>query len=297
MTRIVDHIESAWSSGHQRKLMQRATSRLQHLSNALGTGSKRRSSSMSFWDNERFKDCPKEVKEAKGLHLITMSTPNGKKVQVGLEELKEAYGTEFTWSHVNIMTNRQKEPWFLALNHNGRIPVLLDATKKDETGRPFLVMETAAILLYLAKEHDSNDKFGFKDEFERNECLQWMFFGHGGIGPMQGQLNHFGHKDEKIEYAIKRYHDETLRLYGVLDGRLSGSFTGGPEREYLAGKGKGKYSWADISIIPWVAMYERSGIEQAEMDKLPHLQAWIKRCTDRPAAKRGFENYAEPGSK
>lgn len=52
-------------------------------------------------------------------------------------------------------------------------------------------METSAELLYLLKFADKNDVFGFKDELERNECLQWLFFWHGSGAPYQGQVNHF----------------------------------------------------------------------------------------------------------
>jgi len=62
---------------------------------------------------------PDEVKNAKGLHLLTMSTPNGQPIQILLEELKDAYGTEWTTTLIDIMTNEQKEEWFLRLNPNG----------------------------------------------------------------------------------------------------------------------------------------------------------------------------------
>jgi glutathione S-transferase len=102
--------------------------------------------------------------------------------------------------------------------------------------------------------------------------LQWLFWMNAGLGPMQGQLNHFNKfAPEKIPYGIKRYHDETLRLLSVIDDHLSGAFSSReqvwvlsyltlfspgkwskePEREYLAGNGKEKYSWADISTYPW----------------------------------------------
>ena len=48
-------------------------------------------------------DTPDEVKNAKGLHLITMSTPNGQKVQIMLEELHEIYGTEWTYSLLYVV--------------------------------------------------------------------------------------------------------------------------------------------------------------------------------------------------
>lgn len=63
------------------------------------------------------------------------------------------------------------------ISGSGRIPVLVDNTKTP----PFPVMETSAELLYLLKEFDTQDAFGFKDEYERNECLQWLFFWHGSV--------------------------------------------------------------------------------------------------------------------
>lgn len=58
--------------------------------------------------------------DAKGIHLITMNTPNGQAVQILLEELKDAYGTEWTTTLINIMTNEQKKEWFLRLDPNGK---------------------------------------------------------------------------------------------------------------------------------------------------------------------------------
>ena len=64
-------------------------------------------------------ETPASVKDAKGLHLITQSTPNGQKVQILLEELKDVYGIKWTTTLINIMTNEQKKDWFLRLNPNG----------------------------------------------------------------------------------------------------------------------------------------------------------------------------------
>lgn len=74
------------------------------------------------------------------------------------------------------------------------------------------------------------------------DCSFW----HGSGAPYQGQVNHFSRAaPEKIPYAITRFRNETLRVFGVLEIHLSGKYTGEP-REYLAGKGKGKYSVADV---------------------------------------------------
>ena len=139
-----------------------------------------------------------------------MSTPNGQKVQILLEELAEAYGLEWTTSFINIMTNEQKKEWFLRLNPNGRIPILIDNTQSP----PFPVMETSAELLYLLKFADRDDRFGFKDELERNQCLQWLFFWHGSGAPYQGQVNHFAkYAPEKIPCTFCQVSPPALRPF------------------------------------------------------------------------------------
>ncbi|KAF4306725.1 putative bnr asp-box repeat domain protein [Botryosphaeria dothidea] len=235
-------------------------------------------------------DTPADVKNAKGLHLVTQSTPNGQKVQIFLEELALVYGTTWTTTLINIMTNEQKKDWFLRLDPNGRIPIIIDNTQSP----PFPVHETSAELLYLLKKYDKDDVFGFKDELDRSQALQWLFFWHGSGAPYQGQLNHFGKfAQEKLPYAIERFRNETLRVYGVLEIHLSGKYSGEP-REYLAGKGKGKYSVADIGTWPWIKGWEFSGLTKEDVSQFPHLLKWIDRIAERPAVKTGIsEKYQQ----
>jgi glutathione S-transferase len=235
-------------------------------------------------------ETPDVVKNAKGLHLITQSTPNGQKVQIFLEELALKYGTQWTFNTINIGTNEQKTDYFLRINPNGRIPVIIDNTVSP----PFPVHETSAELLYLQSKYDKDNVFGFADELEKSEVLQWLFFWHGSGAPYQGQVNHFKRvAPEKIPYAIQRFANETLRVYGVLEIRLSGKYTGEP-REYLAGKGKGKYTIADIGTWAWVKNWERSGFTTEEMGEFPHLLKWIDRIADREAVKTGTgEKYSK----
>ena len=124
-------------------------------------------------------ETPDDVKNAKGLLLITQNTPNGQAVQTVLEELKDLYGTEWSTSLLQTRTNEQKKDWFLRLNPNGRIPALID----NSVSPPFPVLETSAQMFYLVEKYDKNNALGFKDEFERNQCLQWTFFWHGGGAP------------------------------------------------------------------------------------------------------------------
>ncbi|EIW80938.1 glutathione S-transferase [Coniophora puteana RWD-64-598 SS2] len=217
---------------------------------------------------------------SKPLLLYTAPTPNGKKVSVYLEELKAIYGDKVAYDvqKIDISKNTQKEPWFIKLNPNGRIPVLVDRARGD-----FPVFETAAILLYLAQHYDTEKKFVFDAATQPNdwsEMLQWMFFAHGGVGPMQGQANHFNRfAPEDIPYAKKRYIDETKRLYKVMDIRLEG-------RDYLAGPGRGQCTIADFNVFPWTKSYSFAGIES--IDEFPNFKKWFDRMDAREGVKAGL---------
>ena len=92
---------------------------------------------------------------------------------------------------------------------------------------------------------------------------------------MLGQNNHFSvYAPEKVPYAIKRYSDETHRLFRVLNTQLAG-------QDYIAGD----YSVADIAAIGWAQAWERYGISRAEF---PHFGAWLDRMNARPAVARGL---------
>jgi GSH-dependent disulfide-bond oxidoreductase len=194
--------------------------------------------------------------------LYTAPTPNGWKVSILLEEL----GVPYSVKPIALGKLEQKEPGYLRLNPNGRIPTLVDREADD-----FAVFESGAILLYLAEKHRA---FLPADVKGRSRVVQWLMFQMGGIGPMQGQANvFFRYAPEKIQYAIDRYQNEVKRLYGVLDTRLA-------EAEYLAGD----YSIADMATWPWVTLHGWAGVA---IDELTNLRRWIDAVGARPAVQRG----------
>ncbi len=203
------------------------------------------------------------VKEEPALYdLYTAPTPNGWKVSILLEELAVPYTVE----PIALAKLEQKQPGYLRLNPNGRIPTLVDRDAGD-----FAVFESGAILLYLAEKHRA---FLPADVQGRSRVVQWLMFQMGGIGPMQGQANvFFRYAPEKIPYAIDRYQNEVKRLYGVLDTRLA-------EAEYLAGD----YSIADMASWPWVTLHAWAGVA---IDELSNLRRWIDAVGARPAVQRG----------
>lgn len=197
------------------------------------------------------------------IEVFSSATPNGHKATVALEEL----GVPYKLTPINLSANEQKQPWFLEMNPNGRIPVIVDRDNDD-----FVVFESGAILVYLG------EKFGKlypQDPKLRSRTLQWVMFQMGGIGPMMGQANVFyRYFPEKIQPAIDRYQKECRRLFEVLDTRLGQS-------EYLACD---EFTIADIANWCWVRTYEWSGVS---IEGLPHLQRWIDAINTRPACQRG----------
>jgi len=215
----------------------------------------------------------------KPIVLFTAPTPNGFKISIFLEELRGHYGgPEYDVQRIDISKNVQKEPWFIKLNPNGRIPAITDRSRDD-----FNVFESAAILLYLAQHYDKDHVFWFDPtETHYSEMLQWIFFAHGGVGPMQGQAGYFtfGTKED-IPFARDRYVNETKRLYGVLEIRLSQG------REYLAGPGAGKCSIADLNVYPWIARHGKT--IAPTLDEWPNLKAWYERIGAREGVRAGLQ--------
>lgn len=115
------------------------------------------------------------------IQLYSLTTPNGVKISITLEEMGLAYEAHL----VSFGTNDQMTPEFLSLNPNNKIPAIIDPNGPN--GEPIPLFESGAILLYLAEK---TGKFIPKDPAARYECIQWMLFQIGGIGPMFGQFVH-----------------------------------------------------------------------------------------------------------
>lgn len=202
------------------------------------------------------------------IELFTAATPNGWKASITLEEL----GLPYKVRRIDFDKREQKEPWFLKINPNGRIPAIVD---HDNGG--FAVFESGALMIYLAEKAGALLPTDVKG---RSLVLQWLMFQMGGIGPMMGQANVFyRYAPEKIPYAIDRYQREVRRLLEVLDTRLA-------DNEFLAGS----YSIADIANWSWVRGYKWSGVD---IDGLTHLQRWLDVIAARPGVQRG-KDVPEP---
>lgn len=199
------------------------------------------------------------------LTYYTFGTPNGLKPAIVLEEL----GLKYKVEKVDISKNTQKEDWYLAINPNGRIPALKDGDLR--------VFETGAIMLYLTDHYDKDNTLNYpQGSPEYYEVLSWLMWQMGGLGPMQGQANHFrAMAGVYSEYGIKRYMDETKRLFDVLESRLS-------RADWLAGS---KYTIADIASYSWVRA--APPFLDIKLDGWPGIDKWFKRISERPAVQRG----------
>ncbi len=166
---------------------------------------------------------------------------------------------------VDITRGEQHAPAFEAISPNRKIPAIVDP--QGPGGQPISVFESGAILVYLGEK---SGRFWPTDPAVRIAVLEWLMFQMGGFGPMPGQVHHFvALKDEaQRAYGLKRYMDETRRLYGVMDKRLA-------TREYFAGE----LSIADFAILGWAWRHERHQVDLADF---PHVQRWYRALDGAP---------------
>ncbi|KAL6863292.1 Glutathione S-transferase 2 [Amphichorda felina] len=193
------------------------------------------------------------------INFYTVGTPNGIKVSILLEEL----GLDYKTHTISFKDNEQKEPWFLEINPNGRIPAITDVT---EDGKQIRVFESGAILQYLVARYDKDYKVSYPyNTPEYWEMTSW------------GQANHFNrYAPEKIPYGIDRYINETRRLYRTMDTHLAKQPSG-----YLVGD---KCTIADISCWGWVAAAKWTGLD---INEFPNLKKWLFKCVERPGFEAG----------
>ncbi|NKB50420.1 MAG: glutathione S-transferase [Alphaproteobacteria bacterium] len=198
------------------------------------------------------------------IDFYTWYTPNGRKVALLLEET----GIDYTTIPVNIGKDEQFEPDFLKIAPNNRIPAIVDHDNND-----FSLMETGAIMLYLAEK--TGQFLNTKDRDVYWRTMEWLMWQMGGVGPMFGQVHHFTkYNPGKSEYAQERYEKEARRLYGVLDRRLEG-------RDFIVDD----YSIADMAVWPWTA---RHNWQEINLNDFPNVRRWYMKILERPATKRAW---------
>lgn len=200
--------------------------------------------------------------------VYAFSTPNSVKVPVSLEEL----GLSYELKSVNVRKGEQKTPDYLALNPNGKVPVLVDRSIQAE--HPLVLTESAAILIYLAEK---TGRLLPTSGEARARVFEQLFFHASGLGPAFGQSGYFQKQAPAlIPVAITRFSTEAARVARVLDQVLSRS-------EFSAGN---DFTIADIAHFGWLWRREFANVSLAE---LPNLQRWYDRVLSRPAVRAAIE--------
>ena len=196
------------------------------------------------------------------IDLYTWTTPNGRKISIMLEEL----GVEYDVHPVDFPNGDQHKPDFLKIGPNNKIPVIVDR----DTG--LSLMESGAILIYLAEKYG---KFMPAGGAGKAEVMEWLMWQMAGLGPMCGQAHYYlKYNPGKAPHTEERLRSEVARLYRVLNTRLEG-------RAYICSE----YSIADIACWPWVSRYEWHQVDLAEY---PNVRAWYQRLLTREAVQKGY---------
>jgi glutathione S-transferase len=202
------------------------------------------------------------------INVYAFSTPNSVRVPIALEEL----GLDYVLKSVNVRKGEQKQADYLAMNPNGKVPVIVDPDGPG--GEPFTLTESGAILVYLAEK---TGRLIPANAFGRARVLEQMFFHLSGVGPALGQLGFYKRQAaEQIPDAIARFQTEAERVLKVLDGTLSRS-------AFAAGD---SFTIADIAHFGWLWRREFASIDFAST---PHIARWYETIAARPAVARAIE--------
>jgi glutathione S-transferase len=195
------------------------------------------------------------------IDVYAFATPNSVKVPIALEEM----GLDYTLHSVDIRNGGQKDPAFIALNPNGKVPVLID---HDAAGGPLLLSESAAILIYLAEK---TGKLLPGSGAPRARVFEQLFFHATAMGPAFGNAGFFQKfAPEPIPLAIDRFLGEANRVIGVLEALLA-------TQRFVAGD---ELSIADVANFGWLWKREFVGIN---FDATPNLARWFAELDARPA--------------
>ena len=201
------------------------------------------------------------------IELYCAATSNSVRARIALEEC----GLAHKFHPVDLAKGENKTPQFLAMNPNAQVPVIVDS--EGPGGKPYTVIESGAILIYLAEK---TGKFIPHEPIAHYDTLQWVFVQVANVGPMGGQHVHFsrfagpGH-----DYSASRYRTQVLKLFDLYEMRLSA-------HPYVVGK---DYTIADIAAFPWLRNFELLAVDPA---KYPTIKAWVEKIAARDAVKRAL---------
>ena len=189
--------------------------------------------------------------------------PNPMKVALCLEEM----GLPYELVPVDARKGEQHEPAFLAINPNGRLPVIVDGD--------FVLFESLAITMYLAKKHSLGGLYPASLE---DEALTWQW-SLWAVTEVDRGVNIWSlhavrlppdeRNAEKLAEALK----VLVAPFKVLDAAVG-------KHPYLLGN---EFTVADLNVVAVI-----SRAIEMDLRAVPHLKAWLTRCLERPAARKAL---------
>jgi len=184
-----------------------------------------------------------------------------------LEEL----GVPYEKVKVDLAAGEQKKPEYLALNPNGKVPLVV------EDGVP--IFESVAILLYLGEKYGVDKGLYPALGPERAEVLKWVCWGQATLLDAAGRvLRNTSERfpaEQRNEKAAAAAKQEVQDMFGILDRSLEG-------KEYLVG---GRFTLADLALCAYLPFLSRTG---NDIGPFKNIQTWMGRCMARPAMGRAM---------
>ncbi len=178
--------------------------------------------------------------------------------------IAEELGLPYEHLPIEIGEAGARSPEFLALNPNGRLPFI------DDAG--FVLFESLAITLYLAKKHSLGRLYpaSLQDEAK---AWQWSFW---AISEVDRGVNIWSLHAVRLPAAERDAgkRDEALQVVAAPLRILDAAVTTQP---YLLGD---DFTVADLNVAAVI-----SRAMDMELKTVPNLKAWLTRCLERPAAR------------
>lgn len=206
------------------------------------------------------------------IDFYALTSPNVQKIFIMLEEC----GLPYNLKPVDVWNAEQFTPQFSAINPLQKVPAIVDTD--GPAGTPYTVIESGAILLYLAEK---TGKFIPHDPVKRYDTVQWLMVQMANLGPMCGQLVHFSKfAPAGLDYGKGRYRTQVNKLFDIYNERLA-------RQPYVVGN---EYTIADIAAFPWLRNIDLLAID---LGKRPHVKAWVEKISARDAVKRAMAKVAQ----